>query len=93
MSVPPQIMQANIRPFTIDYYELMKEAFDASDVKTIDRILIPLQQQQPQQDPMMQMAMQGILSNPDIMESMLMPQQEPQKGEYAGKSIPKGKQQ
>lgn len=89
MSVPPQIMQANIRPFTIDYYELMKEAFDASDVKTIDRILIPLQQQQPQQDPMMQMAMQGILSDPNIMESMLMPQQEQPQGEYAPKAVKK----
>lgn len=79
LGIPPQIMQANIKPFTIDYYELVKEAFDASDVKTIDRILIPLQPQQQQQaDPLMQMAMAGVMSDPNMMEQMFMPPQEEQ---------------
>jgi len=62
-----QMGQMNVRPFTVDYYEVLKEALDVSDVKTVDRILL-LQQQQ-QQDPMMGMVQQ-ILGNPQIMQSL-----------------------
>lgn len=67
MNIPPQMMQANIRPFTVDLYELCREALDVADVKTIDRILLPLQQQQ--QDPIMGMVNQ-VMSNPQIMQSL-----------------------
>jgi hypothetical protein len=73
MSIPPQLMQGNIRPFTVDYYELMKEAFDAADVKTIDRILIQQPQQQQQPNPLMQMAMQGLMKDPKMLEGMMTP--------------------
>jgi len=62
-----QIGQMNVRPFTVDYYEVLKEALDVADVKTVDRILL-LQQQQ-QQDPMMGMVQQ-ILGNPQIIQSL-----------------------
>lgn len=67
MNIPPQMMQGNIRPFTVDLYELCREALDVADVKTIDRILLPLQQQQ--QDPIMGMINQ-VMSNPQIMQSL-----------------------
>jgi hypothetical protein len=51
MAFPPQLMQGNIRPFTVDYYEALREALDVADVKTINRILI----EQPKPDPLAQM--------------------------------------
>ena len=41
--VPPQMMQTNVQPFTVDYYEMVKTAFDAIDIPNVDRILIKLQ--------------------------------------------------
>jgi hypothetical protein len=51
MAMPPQLMQQNIQPFTVDYYEVLREALDVADVKTIDRIL----KIAPEPDPLMQM--------------------------------------
>lgn len=76
MGIPPQLMQANVQPFTVNYYELMKEALDVADVKTIDRILIPLQQEQAQQGNMMNMVSQ-IMQNPDVLQGLM--------GGYGGK--------
>lgn len=70
MSVPPQIMQGNVKPFTIDYYELLKEALDTADVKTIDRILIPTQQQQDGMGGLTQMV-QGIMQNPEMLQGLM----------------------
>ena len=60
---PPEIMQGNVRPFTIDYLELIRTAFDAADIKNIDRILVP---QQPQQADPLQM----MLSDPNIVAQL-----------------------
>jgi hypothetical protein len=49
MKLPPQLMQMNVQPFTVDYYELLRTAYDAVDVKNVDRILIKIPMQQPQQ--------------------------------------------
>jgi hypothetical protein len=49
--VVPQLMQTNVQPFTVDYYEVLKEALDVADVKTIDRIL----KVAPPPDPLQQM--------------------------------------
>lgn len=49
-SIPPQMMQYNVEPFTVNWYEALKTAYDAIDIKNVDRILIKLQ---PQQSPMM----------------------------------------
>jgi len=51
MAIPPQLMQQNVQPFTVDYYEVLREALDVADVKTIDRIL----KITPPPDPMMQL--------------------------------------
>ncbi len=54
--IPPQMMAMNIQPFTVDWYEMLNETFDAIDIKGKDRILIKLDQQQQQgMDPMMGM--------------------------------------
>jgi hypothetical protein len=84
MNVPPQMMQGNVQPFTVDYYELLKEGLDVADVKTIDRILKLI----PKQDPLMQMlgglgggmggqpgsggggGLMQLLSDPNIMQSL-----------------------
>ncbi len=66
MGMPPQLMQANIKPFTVDYYELMKEALDVADIKTIDRILVQLNQQQQGGD-IMGMVSQ-IMGNPQVQQ-------------------------
>jgi hypothetical protein len=42
------MMQMNVQPFTVDWYEAYKTAFDAVDIKNADRILIKLPPQQPQ---------------------------------------------
>lgn len=62
--LPPELMQGNIRPFTIDYLELAKTALDTADVKNIDRILVEMKQQQ-QQDPL-----QAMLSNPEMVQAL-----------------------
>lgn len=66
MGIPPQIMQANITPFTVDYYELMKESMDAVDLRNVDRILIKLDQEQPMMDPMGG----GGMGNPNEMQAL-----------------------
>lgn len=81
MAMPPQLMQQNVQPFTVDYYEVLREALDVADVKTIDRIL----KIAPPQDPLMQMlgglgggmqggqgggGLAGLLSDPNIMKSL-----------------------
>lgn len=43
MAVPPQVMQYNIEPFTVNLYQLLKDGLDALDNKNVDRILIKLQ--------------------------------------------------
>lgn len=68
-AMPPQLMQGNVKPFTVDYYELCKEALDAADVKTIDRILIPLQPQG--QDPMQNMISAMLMSDPNNIQAMM----------------------
>ncbi len=50
--IPPQMMAMNVQPFTIDWYEMLKETFDAIDIKGTDRILIKMDQQQ-EMNPMM----------------------------------------
>ena len=52
-AVPPQMMQTNITPFTVDLYEAMKEGFEATGVRNTDRILIKLNQQQALPPPQM----------------------------------------
>ena len=47
-AIPPQIMQMNIKPFTVDWYEALSTAMDAVDIKNKDRILVALQPQQTQ---------------------------------------------
>jgi hypothetical protein len=76
MGIPPQVMQANIKPFTVDYYELLKEALDVADVKTIDRILILLKQQPQQGGDIMGMVSQ-IMQDPQVMQGLM--------GGYGGK--------
>jgi hypothetical protein len=49
--IPPQMMQENRTPFTVDLYEMLRTAFDSVDIKNIDRILVKLQQQQQQMPP------------------------------------------
>ncbi len=46
--LPPQMMQTNNPPFTVNWYEAYKTAFDAIDIKNADRILIKTPMQQPQ---------------------------------------------
>jgi hypothetical protein len=47
--IPPQMMAMNIEPFTINWYEMLKESFDAIDIKGTDRILIKMEPEQAQQ--------------------------------------------
>jgi len=61
--VPPEIMAANIQPFTIDYYEALRTALESADIKNIESILIKLREPQlPPQQPGMpgQEEMQGL---------------------------------
>lgn len=73
MNVPPQMMQGNIEPFTVNYYEMLKEALDVADVKTIDRILIKMQQQpmNPMMNPMA--GPMGMMGNPQAVQQMMNP--------------------
>lgn len=81
--VVPQMGQTNIQPFTVDYYELLKEGLDVADLKTVDRILKLI----PKQDPLMQMlgglgggmggqpgqgggGLMQLLSDPNIMKGL-----------------------
>lgn len=81
--VVPQMGQTNIQPFTVDYYELLKEGLDVADLKTVDRILKLI----PKQDPLMQMlgglgggmggqpgqgggGLMQLLSDPNIMKDL-----------------------
>jgi hypothetical protein len=58
--IPPQMMAMNIEPFTINWYEMLKESFDAIDIKGTDRILIKMNQEQAQgMNPMMGEGGQG----------------------------------
>ncbi len=41
--LPPEMMKQNIQPFTVDWYEALRTAFDAVDIKNVDRILIKQQ--------------------------------------------------
>jgi len=77
MGVPPQVMQANVEPFTVNYYELLKEALDVADVKTIDRILIPLKQQQQQGGGDIMGMVSQIMQDPQVMQGLM--------GGYGGK--------
>jgi len=96
MSIPPQVMQSNIRPFTIDYLELFKEALDAADIKTKDRIVIELGQQGP--DPMQQMITSAIMSNPDALQAMMggyggnqqQPEKDTLRSELRERTLPRG---
>lgn len=63
MKMPPQMMQANIKPFTIDYLELLKTSFDNADIKNIGRILIEQEQKQP--DPL-----KIMLSDPNMIAQL-----------------------
>lgn len=58
--MPPELMQMNVQPFTVDWYEAYKTAFDAVDIKNVDRILIKLPPQGPQM-PMQAMAQQQVM--------------------------------
>lgn len=49
--IPPQMMEMNRTPFEVDWYEALRTAFDAVDVKNIDRIIVRKQKQQQQQSP------------------------------------------
>jgi hypothetical protein len=75
MGMPPQVQQMGPQPFAVNYYELVREALEVADIKTIDRILIPLRQQQP--------AMAGgdmvqqIMQNPQAIQQLM--------GGYGGK--------
>ena len=81
--VVAQMGQTNVQPFTVDYYELLKEGLDVADLKTVDRILKLI----PKQDPLMQMlgglgggmggqpgagggGLMQLLSDPTIMQSL-----------------------
>jgi hypothetical protein len=82
--VVAQMGQTNVQPFTVDYYELLKEGLDVADLKTVDRILKLI----PKQDPLMQMlgglgggmggqpgaggggGLMQLLSDPNIMQSL-----------------------
>jgi hypothetical protein len=70
MAMPPQIMQGNIQPFTVDYLEAARSALDAADVKNINKILIPMQPQQ-QSNPMMDM-----LSDPAMIQQIMQGEQQ-----------------
>ena len=77
-----ELGQTNVQPFTVDYYELLKEGLDVADLKTVDRILKLI----PKQDPLMQMlgglgggmggqpgaggGLMQLLSDPTIMQSL-----------------------
>ncbi|MFA5154391.1 MAG: hypothetical protein WC554_17740 [Clostridia bacterium] len=86
----PQLGQINIEPFTVNSLELLREGFDSSDVKTINRILIPTPKEQPQQDPLMQMALQGIMSDPNMIEGLMTPPEQPQQKPAQAKPKPQG---
>jgi len=66
-AIPPEIMMANVEPFTVNYYEAYKTALDALDIKNADRILIKLQQ-----NPMAQMG--GGMGMPGMEQGMGQPQ-------------------
>jgi len=55
--LPPKLMQTNVQPFTVDWYEAYKTAFDAVDIKNADRILIKIP---PQAVPPMGMGPMGM---------------------------------
>jgi len=44
MGIPPEAMAMNIEPFTINLYEMLKTAYDAVDIKNVDRILVKMDQ-------------------------------------------------
>jgi hypothetical protein len=73
-------MQMNVTPFTVDWYEAMKTAFDAVDIKNVDRILIKLS---PQPPPMMG----------DMMGGQMPGQAPPQQEMQNLQSVPYGGQQ
>ena len=50
-NLPPEIMANNKTPFTIDWYEALKTAYDAVDIKNVDRILVKLEQTAAPQEP------------------------------------------
>jgi len=45
--MPPELAMSNKQPFTVDWYEAYRTAFDAIDIKNVDRILVKLEEQQP----------------------------------------------
>lgn len=45
--MPPELAMSNKQPFTVDWYEAYRTAFDAIDIKNVDRILVKLEGQQP----------------------------------------------
>jgi len=64
-ALPPQLTQANIQPFTVDYLEMARTALDTADIKNISKILVPLQPQAPA-NPVMDM-----LADPAMMQSLM----------------------
>lgn len=75
--LPPEMMAMNVEPFTVNWYEAIRTAYDALDVKNVDRILIKLPPQQPQM-PGMGMAAQAQQQQMMQQGQMQQPQQEMQ---------------
>jgi hypothetical protein len=68
--IPPELMQMNVQPFTVDWYEAMKTAFDAVDIKNVDRILIKLPPQPPPMLGDMMGGMPGQAPPPQEMQNL-----------------------
>lgn len=68
--LPPEMMAMNVQPFTVDWYELLKEAYDAIDIKGVDRILLKLNQQQMMMGQPGMMGQQGMVPGMNPMMGM-----------------------
>jgi len=66
-NLPPEMMMANVQPFTVDWLELLSQGLDAVDIKTKERILIPLSMQQTHD----QAAIAQTFAQPDNKQMMM----------------------
>jgi len=70
--LPPELAMNNKQPFTVDWYEAYRTAFDAIDVKNVDRILVKLEGQAApgMMGPMGMQQQQQMLPQPQEMEAL-----------------------
>jgi hypothetical protein len=61
----PGLMQQNIEPFTVNWYALARTKMDTADIKNIDQILVKLQPQQQQTNPIM-----AMMTDPNVIAQL-----------------------